>query len=150
MLRRPDTVVIVVVRDGKVVLLHEEQPHHGKSTGVPCGRVDPGESSTLDAAKRELHEETGLTCAQWRLIDVRKPVEKIEWFIYTYVATDVVGEDAPHVDPGEKIATSLVDIAVITRPYAVKDIADCAPLRGVKTIEQLVAIPEFTGRQVDR
>ena len=48
----------VVVRDGKVLLVH--RPRYDDWT-LPKGKLDPGESFE-DAALREVEEETGLRC----------------------------------------------------------------------------------------
>lgn len=56
-----DSVGIVVFKDGKVLLVREEEGSK-KLTGmygIPAGKVDPGETRT-QTAKRELEEETGL------------------------------------------------------------------------------------------
>ena len=49
----------VVVRDGKVLLVH--RPRYDDWT-LPKGKLDPGESFE-DAALREVEEETGLRCS---------------------------------------------------------------------------------------
>src|ERR671915_2359890 len=48
----------VVVRDGKVLLVH--RPRYDDWT-LPKGKLDPGESFE-DAALREVEEETGVRC----------------------------------------------------------------------------------------
>jgi 8-oxo-dGTP diphosphatase len=52
----------VVVRDGKVLLVH--RPRYDDWT-LPKGKLDPGESFE-DAALREVEEETGLRCSLGR------------------------------------------------------------------------------------
>jgi len=52
----------VVVRDGKVLLVH--RPRYDDWT-LPKGKLDPGESFE-DAALREVEEETGLRCTLGR------------------------------------------------------------------------------------
>jgi 8-oxo-dGTP diphosphatase len=48
----------IVVRDGRVLLVH--RPQYGDWT-LPKGKLDPGES-WQQAARREVEEETGLRC----------------------------------------------------------------------------------------
>lgn len=104
MLKRPDSVqVIVIDSEGKVVLVSEEQPGGIHKTHCPGGRVDPEDESVLDAAKRELEEETGFKMKNWRLIDVVQPQSKIEWFIHTFVAWDVEEVVPTRHDAGERI-----------------------------------------------
>jgi 8-oxo-dGTP pyrophosphatase MutT (NUDIX family) len=52
----------VVVRDGKVLLVH--RPRYDDWT-LPKGKLDPGESFQ-DAALREVEEETGMRCSLGR------------------------------------------------------------------------------------
>lgn len=154
MLKRPDTVEVIAIKDDKVVVLEEEQPDSPNSYyALPGGRHDvPGES-TLAAAKRELLEEAGLTFKTWKLINVIQPLTKSEWFIYQYLATDLVNEIShePEAD-GEKIVVMEKTIAEI------KGLLQ-TPKRGhlpvelftmVESIEDLIRMPAFRGQQVER
>ena len=101
MLKRADTVQIIAIKDGKIVVVLEEQPHKEKFYGVPGGRVDRGED-TLTAAKRELAEETGMVFGDFELVDVAQPMSNIEWFVYTYVTTNFVSQGEKELDSGER------------------------------------------------
>lgn len=60
------SVFIIGVQDGKILLVHLfRYPTQHEGWEVPAGGVEPGES-TLEAAKRELREETGLIAAKWQ------------------------------------------------------------------------------------
>lgn len=61
MLKPIPTVATIVMKDSKVLLVHhgEKAGHINGVIGLPSGRVDEGETE-IQAAKRELKEETGL------------------------------------------------------------------------------------------
>ena len=110
MLKRPDTVNVFAIKDGKLVILEQQQPRSGVFYSVAGGRHDNPNESELDAAKRELLEETGMTFKSWRLISVTQPFAKMEWFIYTFLATDFESEIEPQLDGGEKIIKKLMTL----------------------------------------
>jgi ADP-ribose pyrophosphatase len=71
-IRHSGSVVVLAVDDSAATprVLLERQYRHAASDylwEIPAGRIDPGEKE-LEAAKRELLEETGYTAAKWRRI----------------------------------------------------------------------------------
>lgn len=104
MLKRHDTVKVIAIVDEKIVVLEQSQPDSPKVFfDTPGGRHDHEEENELEASKRELLEETGLTFATWKLVDCFQPVEKIEQFVYIFVATDLISHGSQQLDNGEKI-----------------------------------------------
>jgi ADP-ribose pyrophosphatase len=65
--RTPSAVAIVPVdSEGRIVLVRQLRPAAGKDLlELPAGLIDEGEEP-LEAAKRELREETGLHGGAWR------------------------------------------------------------------------------------
>jgi len=62
-LRRPAARVVLLDREGRVFLMHAEDPVDFRKPPwweIPGGGMSPGESSE-DAARRELYEEAGIT-----------------------------------------------------------------------------------------
>lgn len=108
-LKRPDTVLIVpVTTDGKIILGIQEQPGKATTLDFIAGRAD-GEESTLDAAKRELSEETGHEAKNWLLLDTFQPFSKIDWAIYILIAKGCQKISEQKLDGGEKIDLKFVD-----------------------------------------
>lgn len=103
MLKRPDTVQIIAIKDGAIVTIIDEQPSYEPRLRLPGGRHDVAAETELDAAKREMREETGMRFKTWKLIAAGQVHNKIDQVIYTFLATDFEGEDKPHLDAGEKI-----------------------------------------------
>ena len=143
MLRREDTVVIIAVLtaeeqrrlekvtgdedvEDKVVITYQTQPHQDWFYDYPGGRHD-----------------TGLSFANWKLVEVHQPFTKIDWLVYTFVATDLVGQVAQKLDAGEKIKVLEVTLDEL-REYAKKPNAKYLMLgfmQGVKNLDELRKLP---------
>ncbi len=67
-------VLAVVVRAGEVLLVRRANPPDQGRWGFPGGRMEMGETH-LDAALRELNEETGITADSPRLLTVLDFIE---------------------------------------------------------------------------
>ena len=108
-LKRQDTVtVFAVLDDGRILLTKQEQPGKEPFIAAAGGRVERGEE-ILDAAKRELREETGYEADEFILWKAVQPIGKIEWAVYIFVARKLrkVSDSSP--DAGEKIEIMAVD-----------------------------------------
>lgn len=150
MLRRPDAVAIVAIKGDKLVVVEEHQPNNAHWHAIPAGRHDvPGETQ-LQAAKRELTEETGMVFKQWRLIDVVQPVEKIEWFVYVYLATEFERSVEQKHDKGEKIT---VKEMTLDEYHELKKYGKVRywfkQLEEAESISELLSLPEFKGKEID-
>lgn len=68
-----ETVGIVAFNHNKILLVRNGVASNYKENicGLPAGKIDPGES-VIEAAKRELEEETGLKCSLKDLISLPK------------------------------------------------------------------------------
>ena len=148
MLKRPDNIQVLAVKDDKLVVVYEEQPSMGPAFyGLPGGRHDVESETELQAAQRELREETGMEFRNWRLVNVYQKESKIEWFNYLFVASDFISQGETHHDPGEKIEVKLVTLdearSIARGPqsrHLALDILD-----RVEALEDLAQLPEFHG-----
>ena len=155
MLRRPDTLQVVGLHGDKVVIVEDEQPGRKPRIHFPGGRLDAVDISWEQGAQREMKEETGMAFKTWRLIDVQQPLPKAEWFVPWYLATDFLQSEDQNLDEdGEKIKVLEVGYEELrkkvlsgeepTMQYAVPLFLKCPRLA------DLLALPEFVGKEVDR
>jgi len=107
--KKHDTVSVVAISDGAIVINHEEQARLGMFTCIPSGKCEIG-STPLENAKRELLEETGMESSDWQEWFVSDPLghPKIDWSTYFYIAKNCKKVAEQKLDPGEKITTQLV------------------------------------------
>jgi ADP-ribose pyrophosphatase len=122
-LKRPDVANVLPVLEGKIVLTQQEQPGTKPFIGAAGGRIDPGETP-LQAAKRELREETGLEANQWFLWDAVNPFAKIDCALYTYIAKDCHRVGALDLDSGERIKLKRVSFDEFIRIVAQENYRD--------------------------
>ncbi len=107
-LKRPDTVVVFpVLPDGRIMLTDQEQPGKIPFMGALGGRVDEGED-ILEAAKRELLEESGYEASEYILWKAEHPTSKIDWVVYYFIAKGCRKVAAQNLDAGEKINLKFV------------------------------------------
>jgi ADP-ribose pyrophosphatase len=145
MLRRPDTVKVLVIKDNRIVMLDEEQPHYGRGFELPGGRNDVEGEDELACAKRELLEETGMSFKTWKLLEVYQPAFKIEHFVYTFLATDFIGQVDSKVDAGEDITLKSVTFEECLE-YSRTEAGKYLPtelLEKAGSIEGLLGLPEY-------
>lgn len=140
--KRANAVSIIPIIDDKLVVLHEEQPSHPPRTGFVGGHVDPGEDP-LTAAIRELHEETGMTFGSLKLVQVEDiGGSRVDWWDYHFIATDLLRQEKPHQEAGERITLEMTDFATAQK-YALDNIyMSNGIMERVDSIEELLALPE--------
>jgi ADP-ribose pyrophosphatase len=83
--------VLPLTDDGEVILVKQYRYAHRKCTlEIPAGKLDYAEEDHLEAAMRELREETGLTSANVTYLGEYIPSPALlSEVIYLYYATDL-------------------------------------------------------------
>jgi ADP-ribose pyrophosphatase len=102
MLKRADTVEVIATRGDKIFLTHQSQHNKSDFFALLGGRSEEGEEP-LEAAKRELLEESGLASNHWELFQTYQPLHKMDWNIHTFIARDCEMVGQQHLDAGEQI-----------------------------------------------
>ena len=109
-LEYPDWVnVIAITRDGRFVMV--EQYRHGLGdvfTELCAGCIEKGEKP-IDAARRELAEETGYTGGEWELLTVISGnPSTTNNLTHCFIARGVELTETQHLDHTEDIAVRLL------------------------------------------
>lgn len=92
LIRHIGAVAILPVTDkNEIYIEHQFRYPLGKEIiEIPAGKLDSKDEDPLEAAKRELREETGITAKNWKLLGLYHPAAAYsDEKIYMYVATDL-------------------------------------------------------------
>lgn len=146
MVSRPDTVKIIAVKGDKIVIVKQRQPTLDWYYDFPSGRHDHTEETELDAAKRELREETGMVFENWKLIGVKQPFIKIDWLVYTFLATDFIKQGSQMLDAGEEIEVlelSFADLKKLSNQSDAIYMKDDSQFKNYNSLDELLAAPEL-------
>lgn len=81
--------IVPLTKDNKVVMVKQFRYPIGKTVlEIPAGKMEEGETDTLETAKRELREETGYSARNFRYLGRISPsVAYTEEVIHLYAAT---------------------------------------------------------------
>lgn len=130
------SVVVLAVDDSNAtprVLLERQYRHAAKDYlwEIPAGRIDPGENE-LQAAKRELIEETGYRASRWRrILKFYASPGFVAETMAVYMATGLrEGEAEPEED-------EIIHHLMVPLPRAVKMILN-GTIRDAKTISSVL------------
>ena len=86
-----ELTVLCLVADGDRILLQNRTKSDWRGYALPGGHVEPGESF-VDAVKREMREETGLTIRNPRLVGVKQfPIEGGRYVVFLFRAEKFSG-----------------------------------------------------------
>lgn len=86
-----ELTVVCLLEDGGRVLLQNRKKEDWHGWALPGGHVEPGESF-VDAAIREMQEETGLTIRNPRLVGVKQfPIEAGRYVVLLFKAVEWSG-----------------------------------------------------------
>ena len=113
-LEYPDWVnIIALTKDGKIVM--ERQYRHALGNTcyeLPCGVIEKGETP-LEAAKRELLEETGFAGGEWQEWMTLSPNPATSTNLaHSFLAVDVEKVSGQHLD-----ATEDIDVYILEPDY---------------------------------
>lgn len=128
MVKHPGGVAILAIDNENNVLMEEQYRYAIKQTfyEIPAGKMDkiPGEEP-LDAAKRELREETGRVAGYWKYLGkIHTSPGIVSEVLYLYLAKDLHMEEQ-ELDSDEFINVTSMQIEELKEKIAGGEISDC-------------------------
>ena len=117
--------VVALTDDNKVIVEHQYRyPMHEITLEIPAGKLDGKSEDPLEAAKRELREETGATAEKMTYIGRYYPTPAYsDEVIYMYLAEGLsFGEQS--LDEDEFLTTELVPISELADRIIAGEIPD--------------------------
>ncbi len=105
--------VIPVFENGDVLVERQfRYPHAKVLLEIPAGKLDSKSENPLDAAKRELFEETGYTAESFTLLgELYTTPAFVDEVIHMYLATGLVSKDSKqHLDEDEFLCVERIPL----------------------------------------
>ena len=117
--------VLPLLSDGRVIMVRQYRYAHGRvMLEIPAGKLDTADEPHLDAAKRELIEETGAVAETYTYLGSIAPSPALlNEVIHIYMAENIsIGES--HLDTGEFLDVELFDLEELHRMVMNGEITD--------------------------
>jgi len=132
---------IPVDEDGNVYLVRQDRIAIGRDTiEIPAGKLEPGEDP-LEAAKRELGEETGLSAENWTHLVSQYPAAAYDQeIVHIYLATGL-HKGSAHPDEDEWVSVEKQPLEDLFRRVMAGEIQDS------KTVTAILMAHELCGQK---
>ena len=103
--------IAAVNSEGKIAMVEQfRKPFEDVILEVPAGKFNTPDEDHLEAAKRELREETGFTAGKWTFLTAMKPsVGYTTEELYIYLAEDLTAGETDF-DDNEAIDDIMMDL----------------------------------------
>lgn len=117
--------VVPLTEDGQVVVERQfRYPVNRVITEIPAGKLNDKAEDPLEAAKRELQEETGFTAKQWVNLGIFYPAPAYcDETIHMFLAKDLQG-GAQHLDQDEFLEVHTISLETLVAQIVAGEIPD--------------------------
>ena len=106
--------IVPVTEDGQVYVERQFRYPLGRViTEIPAGKLDSDEEDILEAAKRELHEETGLLADCWTELGLFFPAAAYCNEVITMFLARGLHQGASHPDEGEFVNVEKIPLQTL-------------------------------------
>lgn len=140
--------IVALTSSKKVIMVrHWRYPIEEESLEIPCGSLDSPKESFLEAAKRELLEETGAESDSWFELGTywaSNGIMKNKGYIF--LAQNCRVTSSPHPGQDEKMSTELLDFDRVVKMVLENDIQDDRTQLGVLLTKEFLKKRELPKR----
>ena len=133
--------VVALTDDNEVIIERQFRYPFGRIlTEIPAGKLDSSSEDPLDAAKRELKEETGYTADSWEYLGVYYPtVAYTDEIIHIYLARGL-HSGAQKLDEDEFLQYEKVPLSALLADIAANRIEDGKTQLGLLKAARLLGV----------
>jgi len=137
---RDYAMVFALLPDGTVPLVRQYKHGIGRvSYDLPAGYLDDQDETPLEAARRELEEETGLVAGRWQLLGhLVIDSNRGETMAHLYLATDVRAAGHQKLDSTELLEVSYYTPAQLRAMVFAGEIDSMASVAGIMMALQVL------------
>jgi ADP-ribose pyrophosphatase len=131
-----DGCAVVAIDSSKNVVLVQQFRYAHQTTllELPAGAIEQNETP-MDAAKRELYEETGFKSKEWQDLGVILPLTYATQKTYMFLAKNAYQAGEPNPDAGEILKTQIIPFDEILNMLLKNEIKDSKTIIGIlKTV----------------
>lgn len=133
------SAILPLMADGRVLMERQFRYAHGRvMLEIPAGKLDTPDEIPLEAAKRELSEETGAVAGKMTFLGkiISSPA-LIDEVIYLYLAEDLTFGDK-HLDDGEFLDIEYIHIDTLYDMVMSGEIADAKTQIAILKVKEIL------------
>ena len=131
--------VVLMTDDGKVCVERQfRYPIYEVITEIPAGKLDTPDEDRLEAAKRELREETGFTADSWEFLGTYYPAAAYSSEMITLYLATGLHAGAQQLDEGEFLNVEFVPLSQLVEDVMADRIPDGKSQVAILKADQLL------------